>query len=126
MVLLHPGGEEEGAHNEEPADQEEVEEEGEEREDQGAGDVSDGPTGLPYHVRGHGDPLEAAAEEDGEEAGQGAEHHGQTEPEEGAGGDGLADSLQAGEEDVVLLSLPPAQLVVLAEGVASQASRETD
>ena len=122
MVLLHPGGEEEGAHNEEPADQEEVEEEGEEREDEGAGDVSDGLAGLAYHVRRHGDPLEAAAEEEREKAGQEAEGQGETEPEILTAGDGLGDSLQAGEEDVLLLASPAHHRPVLAEGEAGQAS----
>ena len=126
VVLLHPRGEEEGPHREEPGHQEEVEEEGEEREEEGAGDVPDGLTGLPYHVGGQGDSLEAAAEKDGEEAGQGAEEDGQTEPEVGAAGHGLGHSLQAGQEDVVLPAGAGGEPLVLRERVASQAGGEAD
>ena len=126
VVLLHTRGQQEGPHREEPAHQQEVEEEGEEREDEGARDVPDGPAGLPYHVCGHGDSLEAAAEEEGEEAGQAAEEDGQTEPEVGAAGHGLAEPLQTGEEDVLLLASPAVHLLVLAEGVAGQGGGETD
>ena len=126
VELLHPGGQQEDSHREEPEHQQEVEQEGEEREDEGARDVPDGPAGLPDHVRGHGDPPEAAAEEEGEEGGHTAEHQDQTQPEVLAGGDGLADPLHAGEEDVLLLVSPGPHLVELTEREAGQASRQTD
>ena len=126
VELLHTRGEQEGAHSEEPAHQEEVEEEGEEREEEGAGDVPDGPTGLSYHVGGQGDPLEAAAEEESEETGEATKHHAEAQPEILVGGDGRNDPLCAGQEDVVLVWPSLAQPVVLSEGVDGQGGRETD
>ena len=53
VVLLHAGGEQEGPHRQEPADQHQVEQGWEEREDERAGDLSDCLAGLSYHVCGN-------------------------------------------------------------------------
>ena len=126
MVLLHPGREEEHSHREEPADQQQVEHEGEQREDERTGYLPDGPASLANHVRGYWDPLEAAAEEESEETGEATKHHAEAQPEILVGGDGRNDPLCAGQEDVVLVWPSLAQPVVLSEGVDGQGGRETD
>ena len=113
MKLFRSGGEQEAPHQQEPANDEEVEEEGEEGEDERAGDVPHRMTGLSYHLSGNGDALEAAAEENAEESSKNTEEDGETEPDILVTGDAGHESLSASEEDVIMNSSIALKMMIL-------------
>jgi len=86
------------------------------------GHPTDGVTGLPDHLGGHVDLLEAAAEEEAEQVSQHAEHN--TQPQPGGAGHSGHHPLGAGQEDVVVRAAVGRESAVLRVGVDRQAGGE--
>ena len=74
-------------------------------------------TGFSNHLCSNGDPLEAAAEQEGEEASETSKDDAETEPDILVAGDTLNDPLSAGEEDVIVNTSVEMKFVVLSVGV---------
>ena len=125
-VLRFSSGEEEETDGDRPGNEEEVEEEGEERKEDGEADVLDRLARLRDHLGGHPDPLHAAAKSETEEAGQGGEDDCEDEPESGAAHDHLDETFPGGQEDVVLLLGDVQQCLVTVVRVDGQDEGEAD
>ena len=82
--------------------------------------------GLAYHLRGDADPLEAAAEQQRQRAGQHTECHAEPQPEVLTAGDPGHHPLGAGQEDVIVCSAVGQYPAVLRVGVDREADGEAD
>ena len=125
-VLRFSSGEEEETDGDRPGNEEEVEEEGEERKEDGEADVLDRLARLRDHLGGHPDPLHAAAKSETKEAGQCGEDDCEDEPESGAAHDHLDETFPGGQEDVVLLLGDVQQCLVPVVRVDGQDEGEAD
>ena len=126
MELFNPGRKKKTSNNQKPNDENDVKKKWKQREDKWARNISDGVTGFSNHLCSNGDPLEAAAEQEWEEASETSKDDTETEPDILVAGDALNDPLSAGEEDVIMNTTIKMEFVVLCVGVHWQSYRETN